>query len=226
MPGSLQVSYTAAVTELRQLLSDTTLHKKATQKKIIGAIDGVNVLFTTYDKRVLTTGFVTYVNGVEVDSTLVSAVEGTIEFGDAPGINSKVTASYYWQWWLDDELKTFLNKGAELTSSFSNLLPDEAYLQILPGLKTAALYFSAAFAMDSLISYLVNRRHSEEFLIEESGNDESAFSQTISAMREQSEAFWERAKWARDDFYKAQGKRESPSFGVKPGVTRQYGPKR
>lgn len=220
------MSYTAAITELRQLLSDTQYHKKATDKRIIGAVDGVNVTFHAYDKRILSSTFIVKVNGTEVDASLDDAIQGLITLTDPPGINSKVTASYYFQWWLDDELKTFLNKGAELTSFFSDAIPDDAYLKVGAGLKTAALYFSASYAMDSLINYLVNRRHSEEFLIEESGNDESAFSQTIDAMRTASKDFWEKAKWARDDFYKSQGKQGRPAFGVKTVASRRYGPTR
>lgn len=220
------MSYTTAITELRQLLSDSQYHKKATDKRLIGSVDGTNVTFHTYDKRILSSTFTTKVNGAEVDSSLDEAVQGLVTLSDAPPVNSKVTASYYWQWWLDDELRTFLNKGAELTSFFTTTIPEDAFLLVTPGLKTSALYFSASYAMDSLINYLVNRRHSEEFLIEESGNDESAFSQTIDAMRTASKDFWDKAKWARDDFYQNQGRRNTPAFGVKTVSTRRYGPQR
>jgi hypothetical protein len=218
------MSYADAITELRQLLADTQYHKKATDKRLIGKVNGENVTFYTYDKRVIESTFSAKVNNIDVDSSLDDAIQGLVTLADAPAINSAVTASYYFTWWTDAELKTFLNKGAELTSFFTTNIPEDAYLQITVGLKSAALYFSASYAMDSLINYLINRRHSEEFLVEESGNDESAFSQTIAAMKDLSKEFWTKAKWARDDFYMRQGQRNVPAFGVKLGATRRYGP--
>ncbi len=220
------MSYDTAIKELRQLIADTEFHKKATKKKLIGSIDGENKQFITYDKRLLEDTVEVFVNGIAAAFTVDDAIKGVITLNAAPDKNTKVEASYYWQFWLDDELKNFLNKGSEATSQWTSTIPDNAYLSILPGLKTAALMLSASLANRSLIQYLVNRRHSEEFLIEQDGNDDSGFSQMINALQKVADQYWKDGIQMRDDFYQRQGKRNAPAFAIKQGVTKQYGPRR
>jgi hypothetical protein len=220
------MSYTQAITELRQILADTEFHKKATKKKIIGKIDGNNQTFVTYDKRLLEDTVEVFVNDEAVNFTLEDSVKGLLTLNEAPVGNVKVTSSYYFTWWIDDEIKNFLNKGAEITSQWTSTVPDDAYLSIQPGLKTAALFVAASISTRSLIQYLVNRRHSEEFNIEQDGNDDSGFSQMISALQKTADSYWKDGHQMRDDFYKRQGKRSAPAFGIKIPRTRQYGPNR
>jgi len=220
------MSYTAAITEFRQMLSDTEYHKKSTKKKLIGDINGDNSVFVTYDKRLLEDTVEVFVNDVSVPFDVTDPVQGFLTLKDAPDINSSVTASYYWTWFIDAELITFLNKGAEQVSQNSPDVPDDAYLMIPPGLKSAALKFAANFATQSLIQFMITRRHSEEFLIEEDGNDDTKFSQTIAAMSKLADSYFKEALTLRDDFYKRQGKRNAPAFGIKLGVNRNYGARR
>lgn len=156
----------------------------------------------------------------------MDAVRGDILLASAPDVNSKVEASYYWTFWIDEELKNFLNKGAESTGVFSSDIPDNSYLSIQAGLKQSALLFAAHLSTNALISFLINRRHSEEFLIQQDGNDDSNFSQMINALRGQAKDYWDRACFHRDDFYKRLGKRNAPAFGVKYGRTSRYGANR
>lgn len=220
------MSYSAAITELRQLLADTEYHKKATKKRLVGKVDGDNKTFFTYDKRILEDTFEAFVDNLSVSTSVVDAIKGEILFASAPDVNSKVEASYYWTFWIDDEIKNFLNKGAESTGVFTTSIPDDAYLSIQPGLKQCALLFAAHLATNSLINYMINRKHSEEFLLEQDGNDDSNFSQMINALRGQAKDYWDRACFHRDDFYKRLGKRNAPAFAVKLGTTRRYGANR
>lgn len=220
------MSYTTAISELRQLLADTEFHKKASRKKLIGKIDGNNQSFVTYDKRILEDTLEVYVNDDQVLFTLEDSIKGLISLSEAPAINTKLTANYYFVWWLDDELKNFLNKGAEATSQWTSAIPDNAYLSVTPGLKTAALFMACSMATRSLIQYMINRRHSEEFNIEQDGNDDAGFSSMISALQKIADQYWKDGIQHRDDFYKRQGKRNAPAFAIKLGKTRQYGPQR
>lgn len=217
------MSYDSAVVELRQIIADTEFNKKATKKKLIGPIDGNNLNFVTYDKRIYEDSLEVFLNGESVPFSVVDAIKGEINLSTAPDKNVKLEASYYWRFWIDDELKNFLNKGAESTGQSGISSPDQAYLNIEPGLKSAALYFAASLATRSLIFYITNRRHSEEFLIEQDKNDDTNFSQTIAAMNTQAKSLWDQAVWHRDDFYKRLGKRNKPAFGIKMGSTRKYG---
>ncbi len=220
------MSYNAALLELRQMLADTPQHKRATRKKLLGQVDGNNVSFVSYDKRIVDGTFQAYVNDGPVSANVTDLVAGEIEFAAAPDQNSKVTASYYWQWWLDSELITFLNKGAELTGQFNNNIPDKAYLQIEPGLKNAALQFALSVAADSLANYLLTRKHSGEFLLEQDKGTDEGMADVIRAMTDMSSKAYKKAMDLRDDFYKRQGRRNKPSFGYKLPITKKYGPNR
>lgn len=220
------MSYDAAINELRQMLGDTEFHKNASKKKCLGKVDAENASFMTYDKRILEDTFQAFVNEIAVDSTIDDAVRGTFTLSTAPEKNTAVSASYYFQWWIDDEIKTFLNKGAEATGVSSGAVPDSAYLSIQPGLKSAALSFAASLAIRSLINFMMNRRHSAEFSLEQDGNDDSGFAQTLNAMGKQADAYWKQGEWHRDDFFKRNGARNAPAFGVKVGRTGRYGPNR
>lgn len=220
------MSYVDAIKELRQMLSDTETHKRSSRKKIIGNIDGQNTKFRSFDKRIIPSTLEVYVNGAKIVSSIDDAVAGELSLGSAPPINSKVEATYYWQWWLDGELKTFLNKGAESTGQFSNNTPDNSYMSIQPGLKTAALKFAASMAIDSVIQYMINRKHSGEFLLEQDGNKDDGYSSMIDAMRRQAEKYWKEAVFHRDDFYKRLGARNAPAFANKFGAVKRYGPQR
>lgn len=225
------MSYDGAILELRQLLADTDFNKKASNKKLLGDINGENVNFITYDKRISEDTIevtITQADGEVIipSVTVDDAIKGTITLSEAPALNSSVTANYYWRWWLDEELINFLNKGAETVSQTSILVPDEAYLQIPPGLKLAALDVAVSLANSAQIQYMINRRHSEEFLLEQDGNDDANFSNTISAMSGIVDAKLKSGLMLRDDFYKRQGKRFAPAFAIKLGVGKRYGPQR
>lgn len=225
------MSYSTSISELRQLLGDSDMHKKATKKRLIGDVDGTNLTYFAYDKRLFEDTVEVFVKdstGSEssVSFTLDDAVKGQITLSSSPDVNSKVVANYYWQFWTDAEIKNFLNKGAEATGVFTDILPDDSYLKIQAGLRAAALLFAAHLATQSLIQYEINRRHSEEFLVEESGNSDNGFTAMISALRGQAKDYWDRAIFHRDDFYKRLGKRNAPSFGIKSGSTRRYGANR
>jgi len=168
------MSYTNAILELRQMLSDTDQHKRSTRKKLIGNVDGSNLVFVTYDKRIVEDTFQAFVNGLPVQAVITDPVAGEVAFAVAPLQNSTVQASYYWQWWLDTELTTFLNKGAEAVGlSTTSATTDNAYLQVIPGLKSAVLQMAASMSAESLANYLITRKHSAEHLLEQDkGTDE------------------------------------------------------
>lgn len=222
----MSIEYTAAVTELRQMLMDTPFNKSSHRKRLLGAVDGNNVNFITYDKRLVASTLQVFVGQDEVDFDLVDPVAGTITLSDAPALNTYPCYTAYWQFWLDAELQNFLNKGAETCSVFSTDVPDDAYLSLQPGLKKPALYFAMETALSAQVNYMINRRHSEEFNVEQDGNDDDGFSKMISAMQKSADSYFKKAMLLRDDFFKGAGLRFRPSFAIKRGQIRPYGPKR
>lgn len=220
-------TWAKAVTEFRQMLFDTDTNKRSTRKKILGDINGTNTKFRTYDKRLVESSVEVFQAGVAISFSVDDAVAGELTITPAPEGNVKLEASYYWTWWTDAEVTTYLNKGAEAVGQWNdNVVPDQAYLQIPPGLKTAAMYFAASMAQTSLIQYMQNRPHSSEFLVEQDQKDDANFGATLDAMRRLANDYHDKAIQHRDDFYKRLGKREAPAFGVKIGATRNYGPRR
>jgi hypothetical protein len=223
--------YKIAVEELRQMIADTPLNKRATRKQVTGNTDGENTTFFTWDKRVFEDTLEVYVNGVlSDDASLEDPIPGKIVFGTAPDRGSEIRATYYWQWWSDAELINFLNKGAEQIGIFEQAVTtaasDQAYLLIPPGLKTPTLKFAAHMAQDALVEYLMARKHSGEFLIEQDGNTDEGYAKLVAQLQEQSKQYMKDSIFLADRYYKRQGRAFAPAFGIKNVGTRQYGPTR
>lgn len=223
--------YVTAITEIRQILADTKFNKRGTKKTLIGNADGTNTKFYSYDKRLFTDQIEVYVNNALVSNwDLNDAVAGEFIFSQAPDANAEIRASYYWQWWTDSELKNFLNKGAEqlgvAQQTVTSSTPDTSYLKTPVGLKTPVLKFACHLAWESLISYLIARKHSAEYLVEQDGNVDEGYSELIKSMQDQSKNALKDALALTDRYYKRQGRQFAPSFGIKNVNTKQYGPRR
>lgn len=226
------MAYNTAITELRQLISDTGFNKRASKKQIIGNTDGTNKEFITYDKRLFADSFLLYINDVLVTTgfSLDDPIAGTVIFTAPPDNGVELRATYYWQWWTDDELKNFLNKAAEqigvIDPNISNTHADAAYLLIPPGLKTPTLKFAAHLSTDALVNYLIDRKHSSEYLLEQDGNTDEGYVKLVETLQKQASTFMKDSLALADRFYKRQGRQYAPAFGIKNVNTRQYGPRR
>jgi len=225
------MSYTTALLELRQMIADTQYNKRSTKKKLVGDVDGSNKLFYSYDKRILGDTLDVFVDNEKVCYDLNDAISGEIQLKNAPEASQSVTASYYWTWWTDDELTNFLNKGAQMCGQISpeaesDPANDQSYLLIPPGLRNGALNFAASLADTALVQYLVARKHSQEFALEQDGGDDEGYSKFLDSLSKAASTFMKTGMTMRDDFYKAQGRQYSPAFGIKVVATRQYGPRR
>lgn len=224
-------TYTEGIVELRQLLSDDKTDKRASRKKVIGDIDGTNTHFRTYDKRIIADTFQVFSGDDEItdSASLDDAISGEFTLSSPPDKNTKLTASYYFHWWTDTELQNFLNKGAESIgiddpNHTSGGDADQAYLQIPQGLRSAALYYAAGHAQKKLIQYMMNRRHSGEFQLEQDKGGDEGFAAIITQMRSEMKDNFKQADTFRDDFYKRQGRRNAPVVRIKTGRTQRYGP--
>lgn len=220
------ILYTTAINDLRTLLGDTCYSKRASKKGVVGQIDGVNVDFVTYDKRVIPETFQVYLDNSLVQVVAFDPISGEFVLQTAPLENSKLKSSYYFNWWLDADIVDFLNKGAQACSLFDPSCPEFSYEEAPPGLRQPMLYFAAHDANRALVQYLLNRRHAEEFLIQQDGNDDENYSKMIEALMKQAKEFYTMAMDLRDDYYKRQGRRDKPSFAIKTVRQRKYGPNR
>lgn len=220
------MSYPGALSDLRLLLADTDKSKCATRKRLVGNVDGDNAIFTTFDKNLYEDTVVVYVNDEVVNFTVDDSVRGTLTLAVAPDENTKVNADYYFQWWRDVELTGYLNRGAQSCSIFDPATPEASYLLVPQGLRDAVLYFAASDANRAQVQYMIMRRHSEEFLIQQDGNDDDNYSKMISSLQKQADWYFNNAVKIRDDFYERQGRRNAPAFNIKTVGRKQYGPNR
>lgn len=230
------MSYQNAILELRQIIADTASNKRTSGKRLIGNVDGVNKVFTTYDKRIVATTLQVFEGDTQLNKgfSLDDAIAGQISFTNAPAVQTVLTATYYWQWWLDAEVINFLNKGAEtcgIVDPNANVAPplkpsDQAYLLVPGGLKAAVLKIAASYAFDAIAAYMFARRHSSEYLVEQDGNDDEGYSKLIDSCNKMSASNLKNGMLLRDDFYKSQGRQYKPSQQIKVVGTKQYGPSR
>lgn len=117
--------YQTAIDDLRKILSDQGDDRYVYRHRCFGKVDGINLNFKTFFRRRVTdlTLSVTGGEGVYVAGELVAPGDiaqdnrETGEFyfastGVTPVAGEDVEASYYYQWFDDDELDTFLQQAS------------------------------------------------------------------------------------------------------------------
>lgn len=114
------MAWSTAVTDVRKILSDGATDKLCYRKKVIGEINGTNVTFKTFEIRRISslvtptgpTGAFTD-SGVAVPVTSEDMESGEFVVTTAPADGTSLVASYYYQWFNDDELTEFLTDASE-----------------------------------------------------------------------------------------------------------------
>jgi hypothetical protein len=141
------------VGDVRKILSDGPTDKLRYRKAVMNQLDGVNTIFKTFERRRVTT-LVTATPpvGVYVNNSLVSVSAEDLESGEftlatAPPNGATLTATYYIQWFDDDELIGFLIQAAEWIQS------NTCYAEILESLRPAAKEFAASVAYQKLAAW-------------------------------------------------------------------------
>lgn len=212
-----------AQSNLRTLISDGPTDKFGYRKEVLGTVDGVNVTYKTIDSRRLT-DFVTATapEGVYVNGTLVAAssddlVVGEFVLSSAPAINSKVRASYYFQWFLDSEITDFLTSGVAWCLSVTDVAA------VADGLRPAVLHFAAAEAYQKLAIRWA-RRLSEEFRTEDAQDEERY--KIIDAYKKSADSERKIAQTFRENFYKRNDQALSPLYTTVSGAIRRVQPRR
>src|SRR5882672_8150189 len=112
--------WTTAIAEVRTIISDGDTDKLAYNKKVIGQVNGVNTRFKTFETRRIST-LVTPTDpcgvfddsGVAIPVTSEDLESGQFTVTTAPTDGQGITATYYFKWFNDTELTTFLNDAAQ-----------------------------------------------------------------------------------------------------------------
>lgn len=148
------MAWLTAVSDLRKKLGDNDMDKLSWRKTIFGVLNGNNTAFKTYEWRRVTdftllSASDTSVLGVFVNNSKVSVTSDDLTSGqftvsDAPENGDTIQATYYNQWFVDDELDSFLRSAC----NFLGLGDD--YTEIEFGLRPAALEYAGGDAFKQL----------------------------------------------------------------------------
>ncbi len=211
------MTWTTAQSDLRTALSDNATDKMRYRKTLIGTVDGVNTVFKTLEFR-RTTNFITssaplgvYVNGVRLISTDITADFqdiGAVDLKVPPANGDRVEATYYLQWFNDDEINQFLR----VASNWCNLGND--FTQIPEGLRPCNLDYAQGEAYQKL-ALRWSEKLSETFQLEDA-IEKDRFAM-IDNYAKWGAALKKGAAAARVDFYSRSGQNESPLWGNNVG---------
>jgi len=213
-----------AITSLRNLLSDNSTDKYAYRKKVFGDLNGTNLTFKTFeDKRVTdftkdTQAQGVYKNNVQLATNAIASdnpQEGEFTLVSAPVDGDILQASYYYRWFLDSDLDSFL-QNASLWLGYST-----TYINLPDGLIPACLRYSAGEAYEKL--YLRwSMRTNQTYLLEDSPDDNIKMIDSFQSMSKQ---FKDMAIEHRNDYYTRQGQAKAPLYGFALGRIRDIPPR-
>lgn len=213
-----------AILDVRKVLSDGPTDKLRYRKQVISQPDGTNVVFKTFEMRRITllatatSPFGVFVNNsaVVVDSEDIASGEFVLHAAPAQG--STISATYYVQWFNDDEITQFL------TSSGQWIGVGDDYTHIPENLRPAAKEYSAAIAYQKLVAKFAENLAETYQLYD--APDQKRFD-PISAYMKISESKMKLAFQLRDDVYKnRQGRALAPISSVISGNVRDVPPNR
>lgn len=217
-----------AISALRTLLWDNPNDKLASGKKVLGIVDGVNLTFKTFEYRrntnfqSPTTPLGVAINGVLVDPALVLADDVStgifsLDASIAPTNRNSLTATYYYQWFMDSELDNFLQNAS------SWLGFGKEYWNIQDGLTAALLRFAGQEAYEmAAMKYSI--RMSETYQLEDAPSEEIL--KAIEAFKSMANEFLAKAETMRNDFYTRQGQSLAPNFAFQLGKVIDPTPRR
>jgi hypothetical protein len=214
-----------ALAELRKLLNDNATDKLRALKQVIGKIDGNNVTFKTLEFRRITDftqaewPFGVFMNDTS-DPLLVDQddlTEGFFMLDSAPPDGSILTATYYVQFFTDDDLNTFMINASRWIQS------SDTFLNVAPGLQPVALKYAAGEAYEKL-SEKFQENMSAVFRTEDAPDEKNVA--TIASYFQKAQKFKDMAVTERKEYYTRQGTSDQPLWGNNLGRVRDVPPRR
>lgn len=218
------MSWTTANSDVRILLSDGPTDKLRYRKKLIGEVDGINIIFKSFEARRISS-FVGSVAplGIYVNNAIVTVVADDIESGEcsvsiAPVAGATVRATYYVQWFDDNEVNQFLTSASEWIGY------GDDWTQLPNNLWPAAKQYAAASGYQKLsIRFATNLAETYQLY---DAPDQKRFDpiKTYSAM---ATSMFKLAFELRDDVYEnRQGQAKAPIARTLRGRVRDVPPNR
>ena len=222
-----------AITALRGLVNDGPTDKICSNKSVVGPQDGTNLMFKTFEFRRVGT-FVgpspvsfpcgVFNNGQQVNARDIAQddpISGTFQLkgsgtGTAPANRDNFVATYYYQWFTDDELDTFLQNA----SNWLNL--GSTYINVPDGLNACVLDFAARECYRKA-AVKFTQRMSEVYKTEDAPE---GIQEMINSWRGMAKDFMASAETMRNNYYQRSGQAEQPLFGFALGRVRDPVPRR
>lgn len=220
------MAWNTAVADLRLKLSDTPLDKLRAYKRVFGQIDGVNAVFKTFEYRRVTDFTLAaaplgvYLNGVRLSTAGIASDDlqtGFFTLASAPAAGSVLEATYYVQFFFDENLTDFLR----FATQWLGLGTD--YNSIPSGLQGAALQYAAAEAYQKL-AMRFSEHLSETYRLEDAPDAERF--KLVDEYKRMSDDCRASATTLRDQYYTRQGQSLQPLFAVNRGRVRDVAPPR
>lgn len=188
---------------------------------VVGAVDGVNTEFYTFEDRVIDdVNFVVTVDFLPVAAALDDPIEGRFHTTVAPPESSTIRARYYYQYFLDSELEEALTMAAVQMLQFEDLT---LLGGVATGLKYAILHYAGSFGYQKLAMRWVERM-SHKFLLEEEPLQNDAMTRT-NLFQQTANQLLKTGEHLRDDYYKRSGRQFVPAFKVYRPWTGAIGPR-
>lgn len=129
----------SAVSSLRSLLGDGVTDKYEFKTDVFPTPDGVTRRFFVGETRLVPDTLEVYEASVEVAvSGTPDYVKGSFDLAVAPSGNTSLTASFYFQWFTDAELQSFMDTSTNILG-FTDIT-DPA---LVSGIRTVIMHFAA-----------------------------------------------------------------------------------
>lgn len=200
-----------AITSLRTFLHDGPKDRLVKQKMVVGAVDGVNKDYFTFEDRLIDGTLVVTVNFDVVTATVTDLIAGEFTCDTAPPIDATVRARYYFQFFLDEELTEAITDGC------IQILQVDSVTKIPLEMRNAVLFYAGGMAYQKQAMRWAERM-SHKFLLEEEPLQAEILARS-NMFGSIADKLYKRGEWFRDDIYKSAGRRNVPAFGVyKPNV--------
>lgn len=217
--------WTTALSELRELTNDNDNSKIRWRKRCVGVCNGTNTAFKTFEFRRYT-DFTTsapplgvYITDSSTPATIVTddPISGQFTLSTAPSMSDFVEATYYIQYFLDQELTDFLGHAANW------LFNTNDYTISPPGLQPAVLKYAAGDAYE-MLSDKFQDHLSATFRMEDAP-DEKNNTSMVDYFQKRCEYFKKGATEARDEYYTRQGQSLQPLSISAAGAVRDVPPR-
>lgn len=210
--------------DLRNYLDDGPTDKLRHRQRIFGPTNGANLIFKTLERRRITDFTAPGGRlGVFVDNASVTVSSDDQEIGEftlalAPNDGDEVEASFYIQWFNDDEIDKFLERAGQYLECSNDPT------KIPEGLQPSALDFAASKAYQKLASRPEFLSATYRLEDRPEGTEPITYADHFAKMAAR---LFTQAKQLRDDFYKdRKGKAQAPLFANNCGNIRTTVPRR